>query len=65
MITTAQSLIDVIRDAQSARTAVGHFNIADLALLKGVFEAARALNVPVIGQPDTAAHHAGRYSSLC
>jgi len=48
MITTAQSLIDVIRDAQNAGTAVGHFNIADLALLKGVFEAARAINVPVI-----------------
>jgi fructose-bisphosphate aldolase class II len=28
--------------------AVGHFNIADLVLLKAVFSAARDLNVPVL-----------------
>jgi fructose-bisphosphate aldolase class II len=48
MITATQTLIEVVRHAQSTGTAVGHFNIADLALLKGVFDAARALNVPVI-----------------
>jgi fructose-bisphosphate aldolase class II len=42
------TLIDVIKKAQTAGRALGHFNIADLALLKGVFEAARTLNVPVI-----------------
>jgi fructose/tagatose bisphosphate aldolase len=42
------TLIDVVKQAQSAGKAVGQFNIADLALLKGVSEAARSLNVPVI-----------------
>jgi fructose-bisphosphate aldolase class II len=42
------TLIDAIKRAQTGGRALGHFNIADLALLKGVFSAARALNVPVI-----------------
>jgi fructose-bisphosphate aldolase class II len=48
MITATRTLIDAIKHAQSTGTAVGHFNIADLSLLRGVFEAARALNVPVM-----------------
>lgn len=41
-------LIEVIQEAGRNCVAIGHFNIADLALLKGVFQAARELNVPVM-----------------
>jgi fructose-bisphosphate aldolase class II len=42
------ALREVLAQAQAARTAVGHFNVADLVLLKAVFAAARELNVPVL-----------------
>ena len=42
------NLIDVLRQAQSSRVAIGHFNVSDLTLLKAVFEAARATNAPVL-----------------
>jgi len=41
-----QALIEKIREAQS--TAIGHFNISDLSALKGIFEAALDLKLPVI-----------------
>ena len=43
-----QALRDVLQRAQEKRVAVGHFNVADLVLLKAVFTAARELNVPVL-----------------
>lgn len=43
-----QRLRDALRKAQDGRAAIGHFNIADLVLLKAVFAAARELNVPVL-----------------
>jgi fructose-bisphosphate aldolase class II len=43
-----KKLIEVVQEAGEDGAAVGHFNVADLVLLKGVFEAARELNVPVI-----------------
>src|SRR5580704_16480359 len=43
-----KKLIEVVQDAGRNCVAVGHFNVADLVLLKGIFEAARELNVPVI-----------------
>ena len=43
-----KKLIEVIQDAGRNCVAVGHFNIADLVLLKGVFQAARELKVPVM-----------------
>src|SRR5580704_18337448 len=43
-----KKLIEVVQGAGRKCVAIGHFNIADLVLLKGVFEAARELNVPVI-----------------
>lgn len=43
-----QRLRDALRKAQDERAAIGHFNIADLILLKAVFAAARELNVPVL-----------------
>src|SRR6202008_53653 len=43
-----QKLIEVVQEAGRNSVAIGHFNIADLVLLKGVFEAARELKVPVI-----------------
>jgi fructose-bisphosphate aldolase class II len=43
-----QGLRDVLAQAQAAGTAVGHFNVADLVLLKAVFAAARDLKLPVL-----------------
>ena len=41
-------LIEVVQEAGRNCVAIGHFNIADLVLLKGVFEAASELKVPVL-----------------
>jgi len=43
-----KKLIEVVREAGKNCVAVGHFNIADLVILKGVFEAARELKLPVL-----------------
>jgi fructose-bisphosphate aldolase, class II len=43
-----KKLIDVVQEAGKSGNAVGHFNIADLVLLKGVFDAAHQLKLPVI-----------------
>ena len=42
------SLREVLAQAQAAGTAIGHFNVADLVLLKAVFASARELS-PGIG----------------
>ena len=42
------SLRNVLEQTQKHGVAVGHFNVADLVLLRAIFEAARELNVPVI-----------------
>ena len=41
-------LKDVLENAQSNGTAIGHFNISDWILLKAVFASAQELKVPVI-----------------
>jgi fructose-bisphosphate aldolase class II len=41
-------LREVIKQAQFQKTAVGHFNISDLATLNGIFSSAFSLKVPVI-----------------
>lgn len=38
----------ILDESQRNGVAVGHFNVADLVLLKAIFAAARELNVPVI-----------------
>jgi fructose-bisphosphate aldolase class II len=38
----------VLQHAQNNGVAVGHFNIADFLMLKGIFESAHSLKVPVI-----------------
>jgi fructose-bisphosphate aldolase class II len=43
-----QVLRDVLEQAQQRRIAVGHFNVADLVLLKAVFSAAQELRVPAM-----------------
>jgi fructose-bisphosphate aldolase, class II len=43
-----QTLHDALRQAEQRGAAIGHFNVSDLVLLKGVFTAAQELNVPVI-----------------
>jgi len=43
-----KSLIEIIREAESKRTAIGHFNISDLVALKAIFSAAYGLKKPVI-----------------
>ena len=41
-------LRDVLEQAQKDGGAIGHFNVADLVLLKAVFASAQELNVPVL-----------------
>src|ERR1700733_8350985 len=43
-----KALREVLNDADTRHVAVGHFNISELAALKGIFEAARELNFPVL-----------------
>ena len=43
-----KSLREALRNAQTAGTAVGHFNVSDLVLLKAVFAAAREVKAPVM-----------------
>jgi fructose-bisphosphate aldolase, class II len=43
-----QTLRDTLKQAQENRVAIGHFNVADLVLLKAVLRAAHELKVPVI-----------------
>jgi fructose-bisphosphate aldolase class II len=43
-----QRLRDALTNAQDNGVAIGHFNVADLVLLKAVFASARELNVPVL-----------------
>jgi len=42
------SLKKVLADVESRRVAIGHFNISDLAAMKGILEAATELKVPVM-----------------
>jgi fructose-bisphosphate aldolase class II len=41
-------LRDVLTNAEQSRVAVGHFNVSELATLKGVVAAAAELNLPVV-----------------
>lgn len=43
-----KSLLDVLRQANEKKVAVGHFNISDLVALKAIFQAAQKLNLPVL-----------------
>jgi fructose-bisphosphate aldolase, class II len=43
-----QTLREVIAEAAARKVAVGHFNISNLEALRGIFNAARDLNLPVI-----------------
>ena len=42
------SLRDALERAQKNGVAIGHFNVADLALLKAVSTSSQELNVPVL-----------------
>jgi fructose-bisphosphate aldolase, class II len=44
----AHSLRDVLEQTQKNKVAIGHFNVADLVLLKAVFASAQELKVPVL-----------------
>src|SRR5262249_16161694 len=41
-------LKDFLSQAQKTKAAIGHFNVADLVVLKGVFDGARELKVPLV-----------------
>jgi len=43
-----KSLREVLADADARHVAVGHFNISDLAALKGIFDGARELQLPIL-----------------
>lgn len=48
ILVVMKTLREYIADARERKVAIGHFNISDLAGLKGIFEAAKELNLPVI-----------------
>ncbi len=48
MAPSGMNLRDALADADRRRVAIGHFNISDLAALKGVVAAAAALRLPVL-----------------
>ncbi len=43
-----KTLREYIRDAEQKKIAIGHFNISNIETLRGIFNAAQKLNVPVI-----------------
>ncbi len=43
-----KTLLEVLNEAESKKVAIGHFNISELAGLKGIFAAAQELNLPVL-----------------
>src|SRR5258706_4435005 len=43
-----KSLLEVLKEADQKKIAVGHFNISELAALKAIFQAAKELDLPVI-----------------
>lgn len=43
-----KTLLQLLRDAEKRKIAIGHFNISDLVTLKAIFEAARELEAPVL-----------------
>jgi fructose-bisphosphate aldolase class II len=43
-----KTLREVLTDAETRYVAVGHFNISDLAALKGIFEGAQELQLPIL-----------------
>lgn len=43
-----RTLKECVKEAQDKKVAIGHFNISNTEALWGIFNAARALNVPVI-----------------
>jgi fructose-bisphosphate aldolase, class II len=45
---TRKPLARILAEARAAHRAVGHFNVSDLVLIKGVLAGAQGLNVPVI-----------------
>jgi fructose-bisphosphate aldolase, class II len=55
-----QSLQEILEQSQKDGVALGHFNIADLALLKAVFASAQELKVPVlVGVSEEERHFIG------
>ena len=48
-----KSLREILADVDSRKVAIGHFNISELATLKGIFSAARNLSGIVSAIPDT------------
>lgn len=43
-----KSLREVLKEAETNKIAIGHFNISDFVMLKAIFEAAKEVGVPVI-----------------
>jgi len=43
-----RKLIDIIKDAESKKIAVAHFNVSNLEMLKAVANVARREKIPVI-----------------
>ena len=48
MTNQKSKLLKVIKEAESRKIAIGHFNVSDCVGLKGIFKAAQELGLPVI-----------------
>jgi fructose-bisphosphate aldolase class II len=61
-----KTLREYIEDAKQRKVAIGHFNISDLAGLKGIFEAAKELDLPiVIGLSEGEREFVGAKNAAC
>ncbi len=43
-----KNLLQIIKEAENNKVAIGHFNVSDNSGLKGIFNAAKELNLPII-----------------
>src|SRR3989344_8784744 len=55
------NLKNILKEAEQKKVAIGHFNVAEISVLKAIFESAKNLGVPVIiGTSESEAGFLGR-----
>lgn len=56
-----KSLLQILKNVEKRQIAIGHFNVAEISMLKAIFESARELGAPVIiGTSESEAGFLGR-----
>lgn len=59
-----KTLLEYLKEAESKKIAIGHFNISDLAALKAIFSVGRELDVPImIGTSEGEREFVGEYQA--